>query len=49
MLGAMLLTLHNLRFFHEIFARMRDAIRVDRLPELRAEILPLMTDKLRPE
>jgi queuine tRNA-ribosyltransferase len=49
MLGAMLLTLHNLRFFHEIFARMRDAIRSDRLPELRADILPLMNDKLRPE
>jgi queuine tRNA-ribosyltransferase len=49
MLGAMLLTLHNLRFFHRIFERMRAAIEHDQLPELRAQSLELMTRKLRPD
>jgi queuine tRNA-ribosyltransferase len=49
MLGAMLLTLHNLRFFHELFRRMRRAIDEDRLAELRAETLARMTRKLSPE
>jgi queuine tRNA-ribosyltransferase len=49
MLGAMLLTLHNLRFFHTIFARLRSAIEDDRLQELRADVLERMTRKLRPE
>ena len=43
MLGPMLLTLHNLRFFHVLLARIRAAIFADKLAELRAEILPAMT------
>ncbi|MGH8311430.1 MAG: tRNA-guanine transglycosylase, partial [Steroidobacteraceae bacterium] len=43
MLGGMLLTLHNLRFFHRLMERIRGAILADRLPELRAEILEPMT------
>jgi queuine tRNA-ribosyltransferase len=39
MLGAQLLTLHNLRHFHALFERIRAAIREDRLVELRADVL----------
>ena len=39
MLGGMLLTLHNLRFFHVLMERIRAAIREDRLAELRARVL----------
>jgi queuine tRNA-ribosyltransferase len=39
MLGAQLLTLHNLRHFHALFERIRAAIRADRLVELRADVL----------
>ena len=39
MLGAMLLTLHNLRFFHRLMERVRAAISEDRLAALRAEVL----------
>ncbi len=46
MLGPMLLTLHNLRFFHALFARMRGAIESDRWSALRASILAPMTVKL---
>lgn len=42
MLGPMLLSLHNLRFFHHLLERMREAIAAGRLPELRAELLPGM-------
>ena len=49
MLGAMLLTLHNLRFFHGLLARMRRAIEEDRLAALRNDVLAPMTRKLRPE
>jgi queuine tRNA-ribosyltransferase len=49
MLGAMLLTLHNLRFFHDLLARIRRAIEEDRLSELRSTVLPPMTRKLRPD
>jgi queuine tRNA-ribosyltransferase len=48
MLGAMLLTMHNLRFFHRLLERIRGAIAEDRLLELRAEILPPMTGRLSP-
>jgi queuine/archaeosine tRNA-ribosyltransferase len=30
---------HNLRFFHALFERIREAIRADRLAELRARVL----------
>lgn len=43
MLGGMLLTLHNLRFFHRLMEQIRGAIFEDRLLELRAEILPAMS------
>ena len=45
---AMLLTMHNLRFFHRLLERIRGAIAEDRLLELRAEILPPMTGRLSP-
>jgi queuine tRNA-ribosyltransferase len=48
MLGAMLLTLHNLRFFHRLLERIRGAIAEDRLAHLRREILEPMTQKLSP-
>ncbi len=48
MLGAMLLTLHNLRFFHRLLERMRAAIAEDRLLALRREILEPMTRRLSP-
>ena len=48
MLGAMLLTQHNLRVFFRLFDRIREAIRVDRLNELRDEVLPAMQAKLDP-
>jgi queuine tRNA-ribosyltransferase len=48
MLGAMLLTMHNLRFFHRLLERIRAAIAEDRLLELRAEILAPMTGRLSP-
>jgi queuine tRNA-ribosyltransferase len=40
MLGAELLTLHNLRYFARLFERMRDAIRRGALTELREAVLP---------
>ena len=45
MLGGMLLTLHNLRFFHRLMAQIRGAIFADRLPELRERVLPAMMRK----
>lgn len=39
MLAPILLTLHNLRYFHRLMERMRGAIEADRLPELRREVL----------
>ena len=41
MLGAQLLTLHNLRFFARLFERMRAAIAAGSLTRLRDEVLPL--------
>jgi tRNA-guanine family transglycosylase len=46
MLGAMLLTLHNLRFFHRRLERIRGAIAEDRLRALRREILEPMTRRV---
>jgi queuine tRNA-ribosyltransferase len=43
MLAGMLLTLHNLRFFHTLMGRIRGAVLADELPELRAAILEPMT------
>jgi queuine tRNA-ribosyltransferase len=48
MLGAMLLTMHNLRFFHRLLERIRGAIVEDSLAALRAEILPPMLGRLSP-
>jgi queuine tRNA-ribosyltransferase len=48
MLGAMLLTLHNLRFFHRLLERIRGAIEGDRLAELRQQILEPMTRRRTP-
>jgi queuine tRNA-ribosyltransferase len=42
MLGGMLLTLHNLRFFHRLMERIRGAIAEDRLLALRGEVLSAM-------
>jgi len=39
MLAPILLTLHNLRYFHRLMERMRAAIEVDGLTELRREVL----------
>ncbi len=39
-LGWRLLSLHNLRFYTRLMARIREAIAVDGLPELRAELSP---------
>jgi queuine tRNA-ribosyltransferase len=49
MLGAMLLTLHNLRFFHTLFTQIRAAIESDRLRELRVEVVERMKRKLHAE
>jgi len=42
MLGPMLLTLHNLTFFHRLLARIRAAIETDTLADLRATLLPAL-------
>ena len=49
MLGASLLSLHNLYFFHGLLASMRAAIAAGTLAELRAEVLPRMQQRLRPD
>ena len=49
MLGGMLLSLHNLRFFHTLMARMRAAIGEGSLRELRAEIVPAASRRVGPE
>lgn len=46
MLGPMLVTLHNLHFFHRLMERIRAAIAEKRLLALRAEVLPAMTRKI---
>ena len=46
MLGPVLLTLHNLRAFHRLMAKMRAAIAEDRLSALRAEVIEPMTRRL---
>jgi queuine tRNA-ribosyltransferase len=48
MLGPMLLTLHNLRFFHRLMERIRAAIAAGTLAELRARVLPAMSGRLAP-
>jgi queuine tRNA-ribosyltransferase len=48
MLGAILLTMHNLRFFHRLLERIRGAIVEDRLAALRSGILAPMTERLAP-
>ncbi|MFT4539237.1 MAG: queuine tRNA-ribosyltransferase [Planctomycetota bacterium] len=49
MLAGMLLSLQNLWFFHDLMAQIRDAIRENRLPELRESVLGRVGRKLRPE
>ena len=49
MLGAMLLTLHNLRFFHSLMEKMRAAILEGRFPELRDELVPATSRRIGPE
>ncbi len=39
MLGAILLSLHNVYYFHRLLRRIREAIAEDRLQELRSEVL----------
>ncbi|TDJ76057.1 MAG: tRNA guanosine(34) transglycosylase Tgt [Planctomycetota bacterium] len=46
MLGPILLTLHNLRAFHRLMAKMRTAIAEDRLSALRAEVIEPMMRRL---
>jgi queuine tRNA-ribosyltransferase len=46
MLGAVLLTQHNLRTFFRLFERIRAAIEADTLAELRAEVLPALQRRL---
>jgi len=41
MLAPMLITLHNLRYFHRLMERMREAIVLDRFMDLRREVLSL--------
>ncbi len=45
MLAGMLLTLHNLRFFHRLMQRIREAILADKLTELRGAVLEPMTQR----
>jgi len=47
MLGAMLLSLHNLHFFHRLLARIRAAVAEGRLLELRDEVVGPMTERVR--
>jgi len=47
MLGAILLTVHNLRYFHVLLARIRRAIAANRLADLRAEVLAAESDDAR--
>ncbi len=48
MLAGVLLSLHNLRFFHRLLADIRSAIAEDRLAELRAAVLEPMTRRIGP-
>jgi len=48
MLGGMLLTLHNLRFFHRLMQRIREAIPSGELPQLRADIVERSSRRLTP-
>jgi queuine tRNA-ribosyltransferase len=48
MLGAMLATLHNLYFFHDLMAPIRRAIVAGNLPELRARVLASTERRLEP-
>lgn len=48
MLGASLLTLHNLWFFHDLMRRIREAIPAGRLPELRREVLERTERRVKP-
>jgi queuine tRNA-ribosyltransferase len=49
MLGSILLTLHNLRFFHTIMERIREAIGLGELPRLRETIVPAASRRIGPE
>lgn len=49
MLGPMLLSLHNLRTFHRLLERMREAIAEERLLALRDGVLPAMARRIGPE
>ena len=49
MLGGMLLTLHNLRFFHRLMQRIREAIPAGRLLALRDEVVEASSRRLTPE
>ena len=46
MLGGMLLTLHNLRFFHRLMERIREAIPAGTLPALRDEVVEKSSRRL---
>ena len=48
MLGAILVTLHNLHFFHSLMARIRTAIVEGRLAALRREVLSGTERRLTP-
>ena len=48
MLGAVLASLHNLHFFHDLMRRIREAIPAGRLPELREEVLAATEQRLDP-
>jgi tRNA-guanine family transglycosylase len=39
MLGGVLVTLHNLYFFHQLMERIRGAVQDGRLEELKTEVL----------
>ena len=49
MLGASLLSLHNLWFFHDLMRRMREAIADGSMPGLRTEVLERCDRRLSPE
>jgi len=49
MLGSILLSLHNLRFFHSIMERIRSAIGRGELAELRERVVPAASRRVAPE
>ena len=49
MLAGVLLSLHNLWFFHDLLRRIREAIEAGTLIELREQVVKAMSGKVRPQ